>query len=210
MTRSPNFPRGEVDGGGKIHRNRIAGVSLSLAVWVVMVSALHCTHGGGDFNFGVVAPAVLMRSGQPRPEDLERIVEEHGLKTIMNLRTSVRIAKDADCQAEKVFAETHGIAFVNLPVSTPPTREQIGRFLSIMDDPATHPVLIHCAAGQIRAGMMCAVYGIERLGWSNERALAEQIPYKFEHSRAHKEAARLFILGYRPETTPQAKVLVEP
>jgi len=131
------------------------------------------------------------------------------LKTIVNLRTPPRIAGDPDCQAEKAFAKERGIAFVNIPVSTPPSPEHIKEFLKIMDDSANHPVLIHCAAGQIRAGMMCAAYGIERLGWSNEKALAEQMPFKFERSRDNKEEAREFILRYRP-TNPRHKLATEP
>jgi len=196
--------------GRTARHNGITRVGLTLVVPVTMVVALSCIGARRDLNFGVVAPGVLMRSAQPRTKDLARIQAEHGLKTIVNLRTAVRIENDHDCRAEKVYAETHGITFVNLPVGTPPTKEQIRRFLSHMDDPANHPVLIHCAAGQIRAGMMCAVYGIERLGWSNEQALAEQTPHKFERSGKHKEAARHFILAYRPETLPSAQVVAEP
>ncbi|NOZ22552.1 MAG: dual specificity protein phosphatase family protein [Planctomycetes bacterium] len=191
-------------------RNAIARVGLPLVIPATMVLALSCICSGRDLNFGVVAPGVLMRSAQPRAADLARIQAEHGLKTIVNLRSPVRIKEDYDCQAEKAFAEEHGITFVNLPISTPPSPEHIKAFLKIMGDPANHPVLVHCAEGQIRASMMCAVYGMERLGWSNERALAEQIPFKLEQSTKHRNAVRHFILAYRGGSIPSAQVAAEP
>jgi len=198
-----------MSGGRTATRNTIARVGLPLVVPATMVVALSCIGGARDLNFGIVVPGVLMRSAQPSPDDLARIQAEHGLKTIVNLRTPARIEDDYDCRAEKAFAEAHGITFVNIPVGTPPSREHITEFLAVMNDPANHPVLVHCAQGQIRASTMCASYGMERLGWSNEQALAEQIPYKFEQSKRNRDAVRHFILAYRPETSHSAQTVSE-
>lgn len=179
---------------------RRIGVALVLAALALaaILMGVSCAWRKWALNFGVVVPGVLMRSAQPSAADYEHIMRTYGLKTIVNFRSPRHMATEPECIAEREFAQSHGVKSINLPISTPPTEEQIVQFMRILDAPENHPVLIHCAAGQGRASMMCAVYGMERLGWSNEKALAMQVPYKFERCRKGKEEMREFILRYRP------------
>ncbi|MEW6359411.1 MAG: sulfur transferase domain-containing protein [Planctomycetota bacterium] len=209
LSRAPQ-PRDGMNSGRTANRGGIVRRGLLPVAAALVMSGLSCISGREDINFGIVAPGVLMRSAQPEPNDLAEMQRTHGLKTIVNLRSQSTVAKELECKDEKAFAEAHGVKFVNLPVGTPLSREHIREFLRIMDDSANHPVLVHCSQGQIRAGMMCAVYGMERLGWTNERALAEQIPFKFEQSKHNKDAARQFILGYRRESPPPPKPVAKP
>ena len=47
------------------------------------------------------------------------------------------------------------------------TRRQWSAWKTLLDDPGAHPMLVHCAAGAERTGMLCAhaqVYRGERIG----------------------------------------------
>src|SRR5260370_27563618 len=57
-----------------------------------------------------------------------------------------------------------------IPHDRPPA---IDRFLALLDDPATYPVLLHCRAGLHRTGVMVAVYRMEYEGWTREQVIAE-------------------------------------
>jgi tyrosine-protein phosphatase SIW14 len=54
-----------------------------------------------------------------------------------------------------------------------PAAEGVRKFLALLDDPANHPVLVHCFAGVHRTGAYCAIYRMEYDRWSNARAIAE-------------------------------------
>lgn len=184
-------------------RRRGIVIGVGAVVLVLLVYALTVLHSQRDFNFGVVVPGVLMRSAQPTSLDLERILRNHGLKTIVNLRGEEKTADRPECIAEQAFAEEHGIKLVNIPLSSPPTRDQIAEIMAVMDAPANHPVLVHCNQGQLRTAAVVAVYGIERLGWSGEIALANQHSFKFDRSRPEKkEVIEQFILQYSPVFPP--------
>ena len=51
----------------------------------------------------------------------------------------------------------------------------IARLFKELDDPANYPILMHCAEGIERAGLAAALYRLERMGWTNEQAVAELI-----------------------------------
>src|SRR5438552_2549446 len=79
-------------------------------------------------HFGVVEEGVLYRSGQPRPDELRRLIQERGLRTVVSLRGS-RAADDPDGweQAERAVCDDFGVQFVTLPCNhrNPPGREQL-------------------------------------------------------------------------------------
>jgi len=56
----------------------------------------------------------------------------------------------------------------------------VAGFIAVMDDPANHPVLVHCLAGRDRTGVACAVYRMEYDRWPAERAAAEMVEYGFD------------------------------
>src|SRR5262249_35695470 len=81
---------------------------------------------------------------------------------------------------EEAFCQKMGIARYRLPPAKwwardghPPADANVARFRKILDDPANHPVLIHCFAGVHRTGAYCAIFRMEYQGWSFADALAE-------------------------------------
>jgi tyrosine-protein phosphatase SIW14 len=73
-----------------------------------------------------------------------------------------------------------GVNYVHLApdlVSRRTIREKrasgIDQFLEVMDNPANHPVLLHCRAGLHRTGVLVAIYRMEYQGWSKLQAMQE-------------------------------------
>jgi protein-tyrosine phosphatase len=63
-----------------------------------------------------------------------------------------------------------------------------------MDDPANHPVLIHCRAGLHRTGVLAAVYHMEYEHWSPAEALLDLKANGFGEFAA--TAANDYVLQY--------------
>lgn len=103
-----------------------------------------------------------------------------GIRTIINLRYLK--ANDYGDQAEKA-----GFNYFWLPFrpSDSPEREQVEKFLEIVNNPRHQPVFFHCTQGIDRTGLMAGIYRIEHDGWSNDKAFAEM--NYFGHARIWRE-----------------------
>ena len=143
-------------------------------------------------NFGCVEAGVLYRSGQPNARGLRVLQERCGIRTIVNLRSAQKVASDPDAREETAYARENGLNFVNLAYNDGPPEKQVEKFLQIMKDPSRYPVLVHCAEGKERAGMMVAAYRICVNGWSAQDALAEMKRF-----------------GFKPEEKPEMVSVVE-
>lgn len=143
-------------------------------------------------NFRAVHDGVLYRCGQPRPEELTTLIQQHGLRTVISLRgTRSREDRDGWETDERRVCEAAGVSFVSLPCNhkNPPTAEQIDQFLNVMRDPQRVPALIHCRIGQQRTGLFCALYRVHVEGASAETALHEMDELGFDSG--HRRHQRL-------------------
>ena len=127
-------------------------------------------------NFHEVQESRCYRSKTLPADALEKYVQEKQLKTILNLR-------EADATAEwfckeKEIAEKHCVHFytVTLDASRPPTKEEIQKILNIFNG-ASVPLLIHCAAGADRTGMISALWVLEKMNGTLDEALKQQELY---------------------------------
>jgi len=128
----------------------------------------------------------VYRSGQMTAPGFEEAVDRFHFHTIINLQDDVpdpdialgyftrqTIKESALCRqlgVRYVFLGPDLISRKRLPHDRPPA---IDRFLALMDDSETYPVLLHCRAGLHRTGVMVAVYRMEYQGWSHEDAFLE-------------------------------------
>ena len=60
---------------------------------------------------------------------------------------------------------------MNIPWEIPPTEDDIRHVLRLLGDQASHPVYIHCSKGIERSGIAIAIYRIELMGWTPDRAV---------------------------------------
>jgi protein tyrosine phosphatase (PTP) superfamily phosphohydrolase (DUF442 family) len=135
-----------------------------------------------------VAPG-LYRGGQPDKEGIAWL-KSLGVKTVINLRHF-----HGDTEGDGLAAA--GMRYERIPMESTdaPTRPQVQRFLTLINDPALRPVYVHCLHGVDRTGTMMAVYRMEMEGWSNAEATAEM-----EYFEAHDilRDLREFVRKYRP------------
>jgi tyrosine-protein phosphatase SIW14 len=152
-------------------------VGLTLAVAIPGVPAAYASHRLTAWrHFRVVEEGRLYRSGQLAPAVLDRVIHDQGIKTVICLRSLAREGDLTPENAEELWCAGRGVRYVRLnPAAwdSPAGRGNLDAFLRAVDGPADGPVLVHCFAGLHRTGVYCAVYRMERQGWTNAEAIAE-------------------------------------
>lgn len=126
-------------------------------------------------RFAVVEEGVLYRSAQPTPRHLRNLVRDKGLRTVL----IVREGESERVLEEKAAAERLGLKVIHLhlPSRQRVSDEHLAAFFECVDQPANHPVLVHCSAGRHRTGYLCARYRIDRQGWTVDRAIEEMLSF---------------------------------
>ena len=126
----------------------------------------HVSFGGGQGG-------VLYRDGVRTIHQFDLAVRKTHVKTVVSLVDEDEITQSPFTD-ELAYCKLHGIDVVRLPVPLGgwPRGDQIGRFLAIATDPARQPVLVHCAQGVRRTGMMVAAYEISVLKLPKDQTVA--------------------------------------
>lgn len=125
----------------------------------------------------IVEPGVLYRSGQLSGDGFTEAVLRYGIRTIVNAQDEWPDPEvpnnlfSRQALKESELCRQLGVRYIHLPpdliqrTRIPAERPQaIGQFLAIMDDPANHPVLLHCRAGLHRTGCLVSVFRMEYQG----------------------------------------------
>jgi protein tyrosine/serine phosphatase len=146
----------------------------------------------GIFNFGKVSPGYY-RGGELKGRDASDLAAL-GVTTVIDLR-----GDDYDPAEAQLVADA-GMAYVRMPMTThtAPTKEEIGKFLAIVSNPARQPVYVHCVEGRHRTGVMTAVYRMTIDGWTADQAFKEMKQYKFGMDFLHSEFKH-FVYAYHPD-----------
>ena len=168
----------------------------------------------------VVSPA-LYRSGQLSADGFTSAVLRYGIRTIINAQDEVL---DPDVPGnwfnthtlkESELCRQLGVRYVHLapglisrrriPGARPDAIEQ---FLELMDDPANHPVLLHCRAGLHRTGVLCAVYRMEYEGYTQLEAVTEMKEQGFGQffCTSANDYVTQYVLTFRPGVRKAVKV----
>lgn len=155
--------------------SRVIVGAIGLAIVVLVVAGLYRRYYGEPRRFAAVDEGILYRSGQPKPGEIGHLVNRIGLRTLIIARED----SSENVQNELAFARRHGLNIVHLPLvsRTPIPGDQIERFFQIVDDPHYQPALVHCSAGRHRTGLLCALYRIERQGWTRDEAVSEMLSF---------------------------------
>jgi tyrosine-protein phosphatase SIW14 len=142
------------------------------------------------FNFGRIQDTYY-RGALPDEDDVAALARL-GVKTVIDLQ------KDGD-EDEAGLVERAGMKYVRIPMTTrvAPTAEQLAQFLSLVNDPASQPVYVHCKEGRHRTGVMTAVYRMTAHGWNADQAFKEMKDYRFGWDFLHPEFKR-FVYAYKP------------
>ena len=182
-----------------IKKNKV--VLLVLLAILAIVSAAIIKNRVGPYHFQTVTPGVLYRSGSLRDYDLDLVVDRYRIKSIVSLRLKNESAPQAHWyKMEQSFCEAKGINFFHIPMlgNRPPTDEQLEKWLDIVSDQANHPILLHCAQGVTRTGVMVAVYQIEFRGENNKKVWEDLPRFGRDFDTPKRQAIKNYILNYQP------------
>jgi tyrosine-protein phosphatase SIW14 len=162
-----------------------------------------------------VDPGRVYRSGQMNAEGFREAHDLYGIRTVVCLRDddpdpdvplgflpgSGTIKESDLCRGldmRFVFIAPDLVSRREVPARRP---EAIERFLEVMDNPDSYPVLIHCNAGLNRTGVMVAVYRMEYQGWDMPRAFRDMLDNGFGRSQCTvaNDYVKQYVLTYEPE-----------
>lgn len=172
----------------------------SLAILIVVVGGI-ALHKLGPYHFRTVTPGVLYRSGSLRDYNLALIADRYQIKSIVSLRLKNEKGWQAHWyEMEESFCKANGMNFFHIPLrgNQPPSDEQLEEWLDILSDPANYPILVHCAQGVVRTGIMTAIYQIEFLGEDNRKVWEDLPRYGHDFDIPKRKAMKNYILNYQP------------
>lgn len=159
----PMTPAGKLGIGLAIAPLAIPAMAVGLVISVTH-SLAHNTKKIATNWFGSntheVIPGKLIRSGTFKPEALMDIIDQHQIKTIINLRGAQE--SKAWWQKEKRIAELYGIKHydINLSSERVPSKTQLKEIFRIYNE-SVGPVLVHSETGKNRAGLISALLEFE-------------------------------------------------
>jgi protein tyrosine phosphatase (PTP) superfamily phosphohydrolase (DUF442 family) len=155
-SKTPSIERSDAVGT----RSARSGSGRVLLIVAIAAAALFVA-GGMSYsfntvpkNFGIVQPGKIYRSGELTVASFHRVVEERGIRTVVDLG-----AYDKDPAGEERMrraAQAVGITRFVLPLEGDATGNpnRYVQALRIINDPARQPVLVHCSAGTQRTGCL--------------------------------------------------------
>jgi protein tyrosine/serine phosphatase len=151
------------------------------------------------YHLATVKQGALYRDGVRTIHQFDLAVRKTHVKTVVSLVDDQEITQSPFTD-ELAYCQAHGIDLVRLPVPLGgwPRGDQISRFLDIATDPARQPVLVHCAQGVRRTGMMVAAYEISIMKLPKDQTVAAMMT--FGHSQRTIGDVRKFIELYDPQT----------
>ncbi len=200
------------------------GIFIALLVTVVPVVRYrwvytHCK------RLREVTPGLFYRSGEMTADGFAEAVARYHFRTIINLQDEypdpdiflhyfggATIKESQLCRqlgARYLFLSPDLIGRRRITAERP---EAIDRFLTIMDDPANYPVLVHCRAGLHRTGVLVAVYRMEYDHWTPYEAIRELKANGFGEwpCTSANDYITQYVLAYKPGLRKQEAVVRRP
>ena len=126
---------------------------------------------GPPENFARVDDRVF-RSGQPDRKQLEFLVNNHDIKSLLTLRQN----HDDESEARGLPLRLYRIPMRAGNIR----RSQMIEALAVLRD-APKPILIHCWHGSDRTGFIVALYRMVFQSWARERVIDEFKEVRFGH-----------------------------
>lgn len=164
----------------------VAGLMIVTAMVAIPYSYYRANYAHAK-RLRVVSDDRFYRSGQLTASGFREAFQRYGIKTVINLQEEARdplIAESWQGKSkilESEVCKSMGVKYVpldggvlDLPGQDPGSRPLvIEEFLTVLDDPANYPILIHCKAGLHRTGLMTAIYRMDKEKRSKEEAIRE-------------------------------------
>jgi protein tyrosine/serine phosphatase len=150
------------------------------------------------YHLVTVRDGVLYRDGVRSLSQFQLAARRTHVKTIVSLVDDNEI-QHPPFTDETAYCAANGIQIIRIPITLGgwPSSDQIQQFLAIAQDQTKQPVLVHCAQGVRRTGMLVAAYEMSVLKHDKTAALAEI--QAFGHSNRTINDVQRFIQTYDPD-----------
>ena len=183
------------------HRRMFPLVIIAIAVVLIAVGFVVWRQWFETYHLAAVQEGVVYRDGNRGPREFATMVRRVKPKTIVSLVDDDEIAdpRKPEFKAEIEFAQQQGIPIERIPVKLGgwPSTEDVRRFLEIASDKTKQPVIVHCAQGVRRTGMMAAAFQESVLGYDRQKTTDAIL--RFGHSDRSIGDVKRFIGIYDPE-----------
>jgi protein tyrosine/serine phosphatase len=145
----------------------------------------------------------LFRGGQPQADEFEQLAKI-GIVTIISFRWNGKVIAQ-----ERQKAQEYNFNLFSIPLSywVLPTRKEIERFFTIIDDASKRPIFVHCLHGSDRTGMFVAIYRMAREGWTADAAYTEMKEAGFHRFRMHQFKWAVYGFARRLEREQRTRIL---
>ena len=154
------------------------------------------------YHLATVQQGVLYRDGNRGINTFLTGLRKAKPRTIVCLIDDNELADQRKPQFAAEFKQSPGqganVIRLPIPLGGWPTSDDIQKFLSIVTDKSNQPVLVHCAQGVRRTGMLVAAYQQSVLGYDKQQAKAAI--QAFGHKGQTLEDVKRFIDLYDPAT----------
>jgi uncharacterized protein (TIGR01244 family) len=142
-------------------------------------------------NLHEIEPGILYRSAEMSDDDLQRVIREEKIGTVLDLRFK-RNGLDSRVTEEKHAANEAGADYYHFPLrgSRLMTKEQILALVDIYNK-AKYPILLHCSSGTHRSGMATAIWQLTK-GGKDFATASEQLTPKYGFFRGERQLKSLF------------------
>ncbi len=178
---------------------------MSRVAWIAIIAGLALVGSGvwvwanffDTYHLKTVKPDILYRDGLRSMRTFDTALASHGIKTIICLLDHDERAKEPFV-GEEPFLLRAKIRFVPIPVKLGgyPNTHEVQVFLGNTENKKRWPLLVHCAQGVRRTGMMVAAYQMSVMGMTKDQAKAAI--ETFGHSRRSIGDIEKFIDVYDP------------
>jgi hypothetical protein len=172
-----------------------------LGLALLMLAARECRDLVLARNFRAVVPGAVYRGAELRPGPLRRVVERHGIRTVLCLVDPER--------SEHRVTESLGARWIWAPLdqdSASDTFDALERIAALLAEPANQPVFFHCKRGIYRSNLVQAVYRMKHCGWTLREATEElrAAGYSPERSGGDNSCAELLARYHAERCRPDA------
>jgi hypothetical protein len=118
----------------------------------------------------------LYRAAQPSEEGLQYIRDRRPLEPGTDPIQTIVSLREFHDEDDEVLDSAPLVRYERIKFDTlHPEDDEVVKFLRIATTKACQPVLLHCAKGADRTGMMVAIFRIVVQGWNRDEALLEMM-----------------------------------
>jgi protein tyrosine/serine phosphatase len=160
------------------------------------------------YHLATVKEGVLYRDGNRGMREFATTIKKIKPKTVVCLLDDAELADPAKPMfaQEMSYLQQHGVRVerIAVPLGGWPTSEQVKQFLDLVQKPENQPVLVHCAQGMRRTGMMAAAYQQSVLKMDDAKARDAVLMFGRKDTSRSVVDIRNFIDAY-DETTGEVK-----